>query len=163
MKYLIPLCLAMVSGVVADRSITVLNDCPFVIWPAVGTRSFVMLLQYLSVSKFFTSSGGLPEQAPGWEAQPSTGLTFTTPDDWNGRIWGRRNCNFSTNPGPNSCLDGGCNGGLICNITTGTVRHFHRQSNPLPGVPPATLATFDFSGESQDIYTVSVVDGTNLP
>ena len=36
---------------------------------------------------------------------------------------GRRNCDFSTNPGPNSCLDGGCNGGLECDPHTGTVRH----------------------------------------
>jgi hypothetical protein len=28
-------------------------------------------------------------------------------------IQGRRNCDFSVNPGPNSCLDGGCNGGLV--------------------------------------------------
>ena len=34
---------------------------------------------------------------------------------------GRRDCDFSTNPGPNSCLDGGCNGGLECDIHTGTV------------------------------------------
>ncbi|KAF8201264.1 thaumatin [Mycena galopus ATCC 62051] len=139
MKYLVPLSisLAMVSGVVADRFITVLNDCPFVI----------------CFSQFFTSSGGQPEQAPGWEAQPNTGLTFATPNDWvsTDHVLGRRNCDFSTSSGPNSCLDGGCNGGLICNTTTGT------------GVPPATLATIDFSGTSTDIYTVSVVDGYNLP
>src|SRR6266567_7947735 len=35
---------------------------------------------------------------------------------------GRRNCNFATTPGPNSCLDGGCNGGLKCDPHTGTVR-----------------------------------------
>jgi hypothetical protein len=35
---------------------------------------------------------------------------------------GRRNCDFSTNPGVNSCLDGGCNGGLLCDPHTGTVR-----------------------------------------
>jgi hypothetical protein len=35
---------------------------------------------------------------------------------------GRRNCDFSANPGPNSCLDGGCNGGLECDKKTGTVR-----------------------------------------
>ncbi|KAJ7626880.1 thaumatin [Roridomyces roridus] len=136
MKYaavFFPLSLAMVSTVAADRFITVVNACSFPIWPA-----------------FFTASGGQPEQPPGWEALPNTDLTFSTPDNWNGRVWGRRNCDFSTNPGPNSCLTGGCNGGLVCNITTGT------------GVPPATLATFDFSGD-QDIYTVSVVDGTNLP
>ena len=33
----------------------------------------------------------------------------------------RRDCDFSTNPGPNSCLDGGCNGGLECDPHTGTV------------------------------------------
>ncbi|KAJ6538094.1 thaumatin [Mycena capillaripes] len=142
MKYFIPLSLAMASGVVADRSITVINDCPFVIWPA---------LRYLSFQQFFTSTGGQPVQPPGWEAQPNTSLTFSPPTNWNGRIWGRRNCNFSTSSGANSCLDGGCNGGLICNTTTGT------------GVPPATLATLDFSGTSQDVYTVSVVDGYNLP
>ncbi|KAJ6494431.1 thaumatin [Mycena sanguinolenta] len=130
----------MVSGAVADRIITVTNACPLVIWPA-----------------FFSSSGRQPEQTPGWEAQPNTDFTFSTPENWvNGELTihsilcfrGRRNCDFSTSSGPNSCLDGGCNGGLVCNITTGT------------GIPPATL---DFSGESQDIYTVSVVDGYNLP
>ncbi|KAJ7210070.1 thaumatin [Mycena pura] len=134
MKHILPLSLAMVSGVVADRFITVLNDCPFVIWPA-----------------FFTASGAQPVQPSGWEAQPNSDVTFATADNWSGRIWGRRNCDFSTNPGPNSCLDGGCIGGLVCNATTGT------------GVPPATLATIDFSATSQDVYTVSVVDGYNLP
>ncbi|KAF7342475.1 Thaumatin-like protein [Mycena venus] len=41
-------------------------------------------------------------------------ITFSVPSDWSGRIWARRNCDFSVNPGPNSCLDGGCNGGLTC-------------------------------------------------
>ncbi|KAJ6588586.1 hypothetical protein B0H19DRAFT_1100189 [Mycena capillaripes] len=35
-------------------------------------------------------------------------------------MWARRNCNFATNPGANSCLDGGCNGGLLCDPVTGT-------------------------------------------
>ena len=63
------------------------------------------------------------------------------PDTWTaGRIWvrpwfsviigqlltvlnpkGRRDCDFSNNPGPNSCLDGGCNGGLECDKSTGMV------------------------------------------
>ncbi|KAK7002357.1 thaumatin [Favolaschia claudopus] len=117
------------------RFITVLNDCPFTVWPA-----------------FFTASGPQPEQVPGWEAKPRTGLTFATATNWSGRIWGRRVCDFSTgSTNPDTCLSGGCNGGLICNTTTGT------------GVPPATLATIDFSGTSKDIYTVSVVDGYNLP
>jgi hypothetical protein len=35
---------------------------------------------------------------------------------------GRRNCNFTTISGVNSCLDGGCNGGLQCDSRNGTVR-----------------------------------------
>ena len=35
---------------------------------------------------------------------------------------GRRDCNFTTTSGVNSCLDGGCNGGLQCDPHTGTVR-----------------------------------------
>ena len=38
---------------------------------------------------------------------------------------GRRDCNFNSGtPGPNSCIDGGCNGGLVCNdagITSGVL------------------------------------------
>ena len=69
-------------------------------------------------------------------------MTFTVPDNWKaGRIWGRRDCDFSTNPGPNSCADGGCNGGLECDPHTGT------------GVPPATVAEFTFQGDgNQDWY-----------
>jgi len=76
-----------------------------------------------------------------WEAPEFTSVSFTVPNDWKaGRIWvysqtmfislvnihgifkARRNCDFSVNPGPNSCLDGGCNGGLLCDPHTGTVR-----------------------------------------
>ena len=64
----------------------------------------------------------------------------------------RRNCDFSSNPGPNSCLDGGCNGGLECDRNTGT------------GVPPATVAEWTLGdGQGLDNYDVSLVDGYNLP
>ncbi|PFH53478.1 hypothetical protein AMATHDRAFT_45363 [Amanita thiersii Skay4041] len=98
----------------------------------------------------FTAVGTAPSFPTGWEARAFTSVSFTVPDNWTaGRIWARRNCNFSTNPGPNSCLDGGCNGGLVC---TGT------------GVPPATLAEFTLAaGGNQDFYDVSLVDGYNLP
>ncbi|KIK26051.1 hypothetical protein PISMIDRAFT_676596 [Pisolithus microcarpus 441] len=118
------------------RTMTVYNHCPFTMWPAM-----------------FTGTGTLPSYSTGWEAAPYTSVTFSVPDSWTaGRIWGRRDCDFSTNPGPNSCLDGGCNGGLECDPNTGT------------GVPPATLAEFslDQSG-GLDYYDVSLVDGYNLP
>ncbi|KAJ6502161.1 thaumatin [Mycena sanguinolenta] len=126
--------LAMASLVAADRTLTVYNACPFTMWPAL-----------------FTSAGGRPNHPTGWAAAPYTSQVVTVANDWNGRIWGRRNCNFSVNPGPNSCLDGGCNGGLLCDVNTGT------------GVPPATLAEFNFNGGGTDFFDVSLVDGYNLP
>lgn len=57
-----------------------------------------------------------------WEMQPGASVKFSVPDNWkSGRIWGRQDCDFSTNPGPNSCVTGGCNGGLLCDKHTGTV------------------------------------------
>lgn len=37
---------------------------------------------------------------------------------------GRRNCNFDDPSPATQCLDGGCNGGLLCDPHTGTVRIF---------------------------------------
>ncbi|KDQ56819.1 hypothetical protein JAAARDRAFT_179503 [Jaapia argillacea MUCL 33604] len=130
--------LLVVPSVVA-RSFTVYNACPFTIWPAVFTD--------------LTIGTAVPDVPTGWEAPPFTAVTFTAPNNWTaGRIWGRRDCNFTTNPGPNSCLDGGCNGGLLCDPHTGT------------GVPPATVAEWTLQGNgNKDFYDVSLVDGYNLP
>lgn len=121
------------------RTFTVFNQCPFTIWPALFTDLNV--------------GSSTPDQATGWEAPEFTSVSFNVPNDWKaGRIWARRDCDFSTNPGPNSCIDGGCNGGLLCDPVTGT------------GVPPATLAEWTLQGDgNQDFYDVSLVDGYNLP
>ncbi|EIW78248.1 thaumatin-like protein [Coniophora puteana RWD-64-598 SS2] len=127
--------LAFATGAFA-KQITVYNGCPFTIWPGL-----------------FTGSGAAPSQATGWEAAAYTAVTFAVPDNWTaGRIWGRRDCDFSSNPGPNSCLSGGCNGGLLC-------------TNPVSteGVPPASLAEFTLDANGEDYYDVSLVDGANLP
>ncbi|KAG8905726.1 hypothetical protein FRB99_008363, partial [Tulasnella sp. 403] len=129
--------LALAPSVLA-RTFTVYNACPFTIWPAIYTDLNV--------------GSAVPSVKTGWEAKPWTHETFYVPDNWrSGRIWGRRDCDFSNNPGPNSCLDGGCNGGLECNPRTGT------------GVPPATLAEFTLGSQGTDWYDVSLVDGYNLP
>ncbi|EJD04867.1 thaumatin-like protein [Fomitiporia mediterranea MF3/22] len=130
--------LAFVTGASA-RTFTVKNNCSFTVWPAIFTD--------LNVGK------AVPDQPTGWEAASETSVSFTVPDNWKaGRIWGRRECDFSTVQGPTSCVTGGCNGGLLCNNSTGT------------GVPPVTLAEWTLQGDgNQDFYDVSLVDGFNVP
>ncbi|KAG8712976.1 hypothetical protein FRC09_019252, partial [Ceratobasidium sp. 395] len=139
MRIFVATVLASSASAVLGRTFTVYNACPFTIWPAVFTD--------LNVGT------AVPNVPTGWEAPAWSTRTFTVPDNWKaGRIWGRRNCNFSSNPGPNSCLDGGCNGGLLCDAHTGT------------GVPPATVAEWTLQGDgNRDFYDVSLVDGYNLP
>ncbi|EIM87400.1 thaumatin-like protein [Stereum hirsutum FP-91666 SS1] len=125
--------------VVQSRTFTVTNECRYTIWQVIYTDLNV--------------ASDVPSFPTGWEAPPTNSVTFFVPDDWkSGRIWGRRGCDFSTNPGADSCLDGGCNGGLECSTTAGT------------GVPPATLAEWTLQASSNlDFYDVSLVDGYNLP
>ncbi|KAH9953751.1 thaumatin-like protein [Russula dissimulans] len=120
------------------RLFTVVNTCPFTIW---------------HIYTDLTVGQNVPLFPTGWESPPYTSVQFAVPDNWtSGRIWGRRNCNFSTNAGPSACLDGGCNGGLQCDPHTGT------------GTPPATVAEWTLqSNGSLDYYDVSLVDGFNLP
>ncbi|KAH9026515.1 thaumatin-like protein [Lactarius pseudohatsudake] len=141
MRVFIPLLLsASFFTMVMGRTFTVYNACPFTIWPALFTDLNV--------------GSATPNQETGWTAPAFTAVSFFVPDNWRaGRIWGRRNCNFSNNPGPTSCPDGGCNGGLLCDARTGT------------GVPPVTVAEFTLSTDPNvpDYYDISLVDGYNLP
>ncbi|TFK29455.1 Osmotin, thaumatin-like protein [Coprinopsis marcescibilis] len=138
MKSIVASALLLASGAAA-RTFTVYNACPFTIWPAIFTDLNVGTAK--------------PNITTGWEAKAFTRVSFHVPDNWAaGRIWGRRNCDFSRNPGPNSCVTGGCNGGLVCDQRTGA------------GVPPASLAEFTLgAGQGADWYDISLVDGYNLP
>jgi len=133
--------LSLVIGLSSARTLTVKNNCGFTVWPAVFTD--------LNVGT------AVPSTQTGWEAAAGSSVSFAIPDNWKaGRIWGRTECDFSTNPGPNSCATGGCNGGLLCDPHTGT------------GVPPVSLAEFTLSAGSSgttDYYDVSLVDGSNIP
>ncbi|KAA1473934.1 thaumatin-like protein [Dentipellis sp. KUC8613] len=130
----------LATGALARR-FTVANDCSYTVWPAIFTD--------------LNAGNSTPGFLTGWEAPPYSSVSFFVPNDWTaGRIWGRRDCDFSTNPGPNSCVTGGCNGGLLCDPHSGT------------GVPPATIAQFSLSNDfvhGTDFYDVSVVDGFNIP
>ncbi|PBK81298.1 Osmotin, thaumatin-like protein [Armillaria gallica] len=131
--------LAVASSTYATCTFTVTNKCAYTIWPAI----------YTDLSK----GTSVPDRATGWEAAAGSTVSFSVPDDWqSGRIWGRTDCDFSTNPGPTSCATGGCNGGLECDSRTGT------------GVPPASVAEWTLGGSSgSDSYDVSLVDGFNIP
>ncbi|KAF8268193.1 thaumatin [Lactarius quietus] len=138
MKVYVPLLLSASSSFLTTtmaRTISVANNCPYTIWPALLTYSHTA-----------------PDQPSGWLAPPSSNLSFTVPDDWIGQIWGRRDCDFTTDPGPDSCLDGGCPGGLLC---TG------------PGQAPVTTAQFILTADivilDVDNYAISLVNGFNLP
>ncbi|KAI0765662.1 Osmotin thaumatin-like protein [Trametes elegans] len=132
-------CAVALASNAAARTFTVYNQCPFTIWPAIFTDLNV--------------GSAVPSQPNGWQQNAFQTVSFFVPDNWRaGRIWARRDCNFNVaNPGANSCIDGGCNGGLVCDPHTGT------------GVPPATLAEFTLDSNGQDSYDVSIVDGYNLP
>ncbi|KAI0356836.1 Osmotin, thaumatin-like protein [Trametes cingulata] len=132
------LVLACLPALASARTFTVTNACPFTIWPAMFTD--------------LSAGTAVPDFPTGWEAPPSNSVTFSVPDNWKaGRIWGRRDCDFTITTGP-TCLDGWCNGGLLCDPATGT------------GVPPATVAEWTLQGDgNRDFYDVSLVDGYNLP
>ncbi|KAI0743491.1 Osmotin thaumatin-like protein [Daedaleopsis nitida] len=134
--------LALVSSVTA-RTFTVVNKCTFTICPQLYTDLNVQ-------------GTAAPSQATGSVADMSSSratVSFNVPENWfAGRIWGPRDCDFSTNPGPISCATGGSNGGLECNLHSGTV------------IPPAIVAEFTLGIDGGlDNYDVSLVDGYNLP
>ncbi|KAI0661529.1 thaumatin-like protein [Cubamyces menziesii] len=130
---------SLASTVAAARTFTVFNQCNYTIW---------YIFTDLNVGS------AVPDQARGWELPASESTVFQVPDNWvSGRIWARHGCDFSNGAtGPETCLTGGCNGGLECDAHTGT------------GIPPATLAEFTLGiNGAADSYDVSVVDGHNIP
>ncbi|KAH9902829.1 Osmotin thaumatin-like protein [Cubamyces lactineus] len=133
---------SLASTVAATRTFRVFNKCGYTIW---------YIFTDLNVGS------AVPNQLRGhvpWEQPASNVTTFEVPDNWvSGRIWARHGCDFTNGgTGPETCLTGGCNGGLECDPHTGT------------GVPPATLAEFTLGiNGAADSYDVSVVDGHNIP
>ncbi|KAF8259025.1 thaumatin-like protein [Lactarius quietus] len=103
-----------------------------------------------TTNQLLTDSDPAPNQPAGWLAPSSSNVSFTVSDDWMGQIWGRRDCNFTTNPGADSCLDGGCPGGLLCTE---------------PGQSPVTTAEFTLSTDTDipDFYDISLINGFNMP
>lgn len=114
------------TGPGSFRTFTVTNHCPFTIWCGQGLRSYEGSTDTSFRPALYTdlnAGKSVPSQPTGWEQASGATATFTVPYDWTaGRIWGRTECNFSVNPGPNSCATGGCNGGFLCDTSVGTAR-----------------------------------------
>lgn len=158
----------------SSRTFTVVNHCPFTIWCGRKPRGYGESTDTPCRPALFTdlnAGKSVPSQPTGWEQASGATVTFTVPYNWTaGRIWGRTECNFA-NPGPTSCATGGCNGGLLCDPSTGTARtstlfelSVMADGGVLQGVPPVSVAEWTLGVNGvPDYYDVSLVDGSNLP
>ncbi|KAI6671122.1 hypothetical protein NL676_006007 [Syzygium grande] len=115
-------------------TLTLVNNCPFTVWPAIQPNAGHPVLE----------RGGFP-------LPTLTHRSFPAPDAlWSGRVWARTHCSHA-HGGSFSCATGDCGGRLECGGLGGaapatlaqfTIHHGHA----------------DFSS-----YGVSLVDGFNVP
>uniref|UniRef100_A0A0V0HA36 Putative thaumatin-like protein 1b-like n=1 Tax=Solanum chacoense TaxID=4108 RepID=A0A0V0HA36_SOLCH len=109
------------------------NNCPHKIWPATQSGT--------------DEGAAIPT---GFRLASRGTKKFNLPNPWSGRIWARHLCSYS---GQNfTCLSGDCRSGSI-------------ECDGAGGTPPATLVQFTIANTSneKDFYSVSIVDGFNLP
>ncbi|MQM04684.1 hypothetical protein Taro_037491 [Colocasia esculenta] len=119
----------------SPMTLTVINNCPFTIWPAIQPNFGDELLE-----------GG------GFELPTLAFHSFLAPDGpWSGRIWARTGCRPGSG-GTFSCDTGDCGGQLACGGLGGAVP-----------ATLAQLALHQGGSLDQASYGVSLVDGFNLP
>ncbi|KAL5992005.1 hypothetical protein ACLOJK_012917 [Asimina triloba] len=114
-------------------TLTVVNNCPFTIWPAIQPNAGHPVLE----------SGG-------FELRSLTHRSFPAPTQhWTGRIWARTGCYHH---GPYfSCATGDCGGRVECNGAGGKAPATLAQFS------------LHHAHNDQSSYSVSLVDGFNLP
>ncbi|KAK6935891.1 Thaumatin family [Dillenia turbinata] len=113
--------------------LTVVNNCPFTIWPAIQPNAGHPVLE-----------------RGGFALQTLTHRSFHAPaQPWSGRIWARTGCTYANNRF--SCVTGDCGGKLECGgsggVSPASLAQFSLHHGPA-----------DHSS-----YGVSLVDGFNLP
>ncbi|KAJ3668975.1 hypothetical protein LUZ60_010925 [Juncus effusus] len=116
-------------------TLTIVNNCPFTVWPAIQANSGHDVLE-----------GG------GFELRTVSHRSFPAPSKpWSGRVWARTGCQPSAAPGSLHCATGDCGGKLQC--------------AGAGGAPPASLVQFSLHHGTQDFssYGISLVDGFNIP
>lgn len=106
----------------ANKEISVKNNCPTTITVGVLTNGV---------------SSGAPEMS--FDLTQGASNSFSKPDAWGGRVWGRYMCSGSAGKDLSQC--------------------------GVPGASnPASLAEFFFNGVGgKDFYDISLVDGFNIP
>ncbi|XP_057956078.1 osmotin-like protein [Malania oleifera] len=130
--YLLVLC-TVAQATHPGLILTVVNNCPFTIWPAIQPNAGHVL----------------PERG-GFALETLTHHSFYAPaQHWSGRIWGRTGCTHHN--GHFTCATGDCGGRIQCEglggATPATLAQFTLHHGHA-----------DFSS-----YGVSLVDGFNLP
>ncbi|KAK1297966.1 hypothetical protein QJS10_CPB14g01511 [Acorus calamus] len=114
-------------------TLTLVNNCPYPIWPAIQPNSGHPVLQ----------NGG-------FSLNSLTHRSFPAPDQpWSGRVWARTGCTYSNNRF--TCLTGDCGGRLECAGLGGAAPATLAQFN------------LHHSGADHSSYGVSLVDGFNVP
>ncbi|RDX90092.1 G-type lectin S-receptor-like serine/threonine-protein kinase RLK1, partial [Mucuna pruriens] len=132
---LLVLTLQLSAPVVDSAKFTLINQCNYTVWPALVSNA----------SKVETLA------TTGFELRTDQSSTVAAPTNWSGRIWGRTLCTTDPATGNFSCATGDCGSGKVeCGGARGSL--------------PATLAEFTTSsGDTPDLYDVSLVEGFNVP
>ncbi|GLU11637.1 hypothetical protein SLE2022_283700 [Rubroshorea leprosula] len=114
-------------------TLTLVNNCPFTVWPAIQPNAGFPVLE-----------------KGGFALHTLTHSSFSAPDQhWSGRIWARTGCNYAY--GHFSCSTGDCGHRLECDGLGGATPATLAQFSLHHGHQ-------DFSS-----YGVSLVDGFNVP
>uniref|UniRef100_A0A1D1Y9G9 Osmotin-like protein n=1 Tax=Anthurium amnicola TaxID=1678845 RepID=A0A1D1Y9G9_9ARAE len=129
------LLLATASAQYPPMTMTIVNNCPFPIWPAILPNTGHDILE-----------GG------GFELATLTHRSFPAPTHhWAGRIWARTGCYRGRN-GRFTCATGDCGGRFQCAGLGGAVP-----------ATLAQLSLHHAGHLDKTSYSVSLVDGFNLP
>ncbi|GAA5877213.1 hypothetical protein JCM3774_000119 [Rhodotorula dairenensis] len=99
MLFLVASLLSLVFAAAAQRQFEINNNCAETLWPALTNQGPENLRSYSGLR--------------GWMAPPGHRQTLSLPENWNGRIWPRRMCNFNYG-GSGSCVTGSCESGINC-------------------------------------------------
>ncbi|GLJ44433.1 hypothetical protein SUGI_0932020 [Cryptomeria japonica] len=107
--------------------LTIVNDCPFTIWPGLQPSAGYPVL-----------AGG------GFALNTHNHVSIDVPNQWHGRVWARTGCSFHGSGG--NCLTGDCGGRLECNglggATPATLAHLSLH-HPHTDISSYTLSLVD--------------------